>query len=150
MNKPEIYTADELRDYKELVDRTNVIQFPHTTKPSDRPTITLKYTFLTELYEEKKDESEEEKSKEEEGEDDESEEESDTENLAEEKEGTGVYFLPGDINGLIKQLHLLLAEFRAGNKSATKNQIVAILDELLRRNHLDEDEYNGVCRALLC
>ena len=33
MNKPEIYTADELRDYKELVDRTNVIQFPHTTKP---------------------------------------------------------------------------------------------------------------------
>ena len=114
MNKPEIYTADELRDYKELVDRTNVIQFPHTTKPSDRPTITLKYTFLTELYEEK--------SKEKEGEDesdDESEEESDTENLAEEKEGTGVYFLPGDINGLIKQLHLLLAEFRAGNKSAT-------------------------------
>ena len=91
---------------------------------------------MTELYEEKKDESddgsEEEKSKEEEGEDDESEEESDTENLVEEKEGTGVYFLPGDINGLIKQLHLLLAEFRAGNKSATKNRIVAILDELRR------------------
>ena len=74
-------------------------------------------------------------------------EESDEEK--ENKDGTGIQFLPGDINGLIEQLHLLLAEFRAGNKS-TNTQIVAILDELLRRNYLDQDEYNGVCRALLC
>ena len=60
------------------------------------------------------------------------------------------FFLPGDINGLIEQLHLLLAEFRAGNKAATKNQIVAILDQLLKRNYLTQDEYNGVCRTILC
>ena len=75
-------------------------------------------------------------------------EESDEEK--ENKDGTGIHFLPGDINGLINQLHLLLAEFRAGNKSATKNQIVAILDELLKRNYLTQDEYNGVCRSILC
>ena len=67
-----------------------------------------------------------------------------------EKDGTGIMFLPGDISGLIKQFHLLLAEFRAGNKSATKTQLVAILDELLRRSYLNQDEYNGVCRELLC
>ena len=66
------------------------------------------------------------------------------------KDGTGIHFLPGDISGLINQLHLLLAEFRAGNKSATKNQIVAILDQLLKRNYLTQDEYNGVCRTILC
>ena len=65
------------------------------------------------------------------------------------KEGTGIVFLPGDINELIEQLHLLLAEFRAGN-TATKNQIVAILDQLLKRNYLTQDEYNGVCRTILC
>ena len=80
-------------------------------------------------------------------------EESDEEYKSEEeekKDGTGIYFLPGDINGLINQLHLLLAEFRAGNKSATKNQIVAILDQLLKQNYLTQDEYNGVCRTILC
>ena len=67
-----------------------------------------------------------------------------------EKKGTGIVFLPGEINGLIEQLHLLLAEFRAGNKSATRNQIVAILDQLLKRKYLTQDEYNGVCRSILC
>ena len=66
------------------------------------------------------------------------------------KDGTGISYLPGDINGLIEQLHLLLAEFRAGNKSATRNQIVAILDQLLRREYLTQEEYNGVCRSILC
>ena len=66
------------------------------------------------------------------------------------KDGTGISYLPGDINGLIEQLHLLQAEHRAGNKSATKNQIVAILDQLLRRGYLTQDEYNGVCRSILC
>ena len=65
------------------------------------------------------------------------------------KESTGILFLPGDLKGLIR-LHLLLARFRSGNLSATKTQIVAILDELLKQNHLNQNEYNGVCRALVC
>ena len=140
MKKPEIFEDEDLRDYKELIDKTNVIYTPHKINSSDRPTKTAKYKFLTENFG-----VEEEK---------ESEEESDEEYKDEKdegkKDGTGIHFLPGDINGLINQLHLLLAEFRAGNKSATKNQIVAILDELLKRNYLTQDEYNGVCRSILC
>ena len=137
MKKPEIYEDEDLRDYKELIERTNVLEFPHKINSSNRPRNTSKYEFLTEKFgelESEKEESDEEYKSEEE----------------EKKDGTGIYFLPGDINGLINQLHLLLAEFRAGNKSATKNQIVAILDELLKRNYLTQDEYNGVCRTILC
>ena len=64
--------------------------------------------------------------------------------------GSGIQFLPGDIEGLIEQLHLLLAESRAGNKSSTRNQIVAILDQLRRLNHLSQEEYNAVCEELSC
>ena len=136
MKKPEIFEDEDLRDYKELIDKTNVIYTPHKINSSDRPTKTAKYKFLTDNF----------------GVEEESEEESDEEYKGDEgkKDGTGIHFLPGDISGLINQLHLLLAEFRAGNKSATKNQIVAILDQLLKRNYLTQDEYNGVCRTILC
>ena len=144
MKKPELFEDEDLRDYKELIDRTDAIEFPHKVDSSNRPRNTTKYTFLMEnfgvLESDKKDNEESDKGEE--------SEESDEEK--ENKDGTGIHFLPGDINGLINQLHLLLAEFRAGNKSATKNQIVAILDELLKRNYLNQDEYNGVCRTILC
>ena len=39
-------------------------------------------------------------------------------------------------------LHLLLAEFRAGHESSTRNRIVAILDQLLRRNYLNQEQYH--------
>ena len=58
--------------------------------------------------------------------------------------GNGIQFLPGDIKGLQKKLHYLLGEYHAGNISATRNQIVAIADELLRRNHLSRAEYNNI------
>ena len=129
MKKPEIYEKEDLRDYQELIMRTNVLDAPHTISSSDRPKNTAKYKFLTSNFEQQED-SDEEKD--------------------ETKDGTGIVFLPGDINELIEQLHLLLAEFRAGNKSATKNQIVAILDQLLKRNFSNQDECNGVCRTILC
>ena len=46
----------------------------------------------------------------------------------------GRNFLPGGIKGLETKLNLLLAEFRAGNTS-TRNEIVFIIDELLRRKN---------------
>ena len=49
MKKPERYTPEEERDYKELVERTNVINFPNKAKSSDRPTSTTKFTFLGKL-----------------------------------------------------------------------------------------------------
>ena len=47
--------------------------------------------------------------------------------------GFGVVFLPGDINGLVKKLHLLAAEFFKGNTSV-RNELVHVLGALLRLN----------------
>ena len=142
MKKPQVYEPEDLQNYQELIMRTNVLDVPHTINSSDRPRNTAKYKFLTTNF-----------TQEESGEDDSEDEKENEEKEWEEKDqkkGTGIVFLPGDINGMIEQLHLLLAEFRAGNKTATRNQIVAILDQLLKRNYLTQDEYNGVCRMILC
>ena len=50
-------------------------------------------------------------------------------------EGRGVVYLPGDINGLTKKLHLLAAEFLAGN-TTVRNELVHVLDALLRLKQL--------------
>ena len=138
-NKPKpLYDKEDLANYKELLERTNALDMPHKTSPADRPKSTTKWRFFKEngivQTQQQEEESEEEESEEE-----------------DKKEiGHGIRFLPGNINGLIEQLRLLLAEFRAGNKSSTRNQIVAILDELLRRNYLNQEEYNAVCRTISC
>ena len=56
----------------------------------------------------------------------------------------GIQFLPGDIKGLQTKLTYLLAEYRAGNTFATRNQIVAIADELLQRKHLSQEQYRNI------
>ena len=67
-----------------------------------------------------------------------------------EKKGEAIQYLPGDISGLLDQLKLLYAEREAGNISSTTNQIVGILDQLLRMNYINRVEYNAVCKALSC
>jgi hypothetical protein len=127
---PEVYEPEDFENYKRLLHKTNAIDMPHTTSAADRPRSTAKWKFFKEngLVEPEVDEEEGEK----------------------ENFGSGIQFLPGDINGLIRQLHLLLAESRAGNKSSTRNQIVAILDQLLRLNYLNQEEYNAVCEEISC
>ena len=49
-------------------------------------------------------------------------------------------YLPGTIEGLEKKLKLLIAEYHAGN-TTTRNEIVAVLDELRSRNAIDESQY---------
>ena len=134
--KTEVYEPEDIRDCQELIMRTSVLDVPHTINSSDRPKHTAKYKFLTQNFTPV--DSDGEKDGEKDGETD------------KKKDGTGIVFLPGDIRGLIEQLHLLLAEYRAGNKVAMKNQIVAILDQLLKRSYLTQEEYNGVCRSMLC
>ena len=55
--------------------------------------------------------------------------------------GEGIFpsgvFLPGDIKGLKTKLNILLAEYTAGNRT-THNQIIAIIDELLRRKQISK------------
>ena len=55
-----------------------------------------------------------------------------------------IQFLPRDIKGLQTKLTYLLAEYQAGNTFATRNQIVAIADELLRRKHISQEEYHDI------
>ena len=55
-----------------------------------------------------------------------------------------IQFLLGDISSLQTKLTYLLAEYQAGNTSATRNQIVAIADELLRRKHLSQEQYRNI------
>ena len=59
------------------------------------------------------------------------------------KEGQGI-FLPSDIKSLRAKLSYLLAEFRAGNTSATRNQIVAIADNLLKRKKISKGKYRKI------
>ena len=51
------------------------------------------------------------------------------------KEGHGIEFLPSDIISLQQQSSYFLAEYQADNKSATRNQVVAIVDNLLKQKH---------------
>ena len=55
-----------------------------------------------------------------------------------------IQFLPGDIKGLQTKLTYLLAEYRAGNTFATRNQIIAVADELFRREHLSSEQYRNI------
>ena len=63
--------------------------------------------------------------------------------------GNGV-ILPGDINSLVSRFQLVCAERAAGNTTATTPEVVAILDELLRRRHISREEYNAMCKGLGC
>ena len=60
-----------------------------------------------------------------------------------EEEGEGISFLPSDVNSLKKRLNILLAEFQAGN-GATRNEIVAIVDNLVKRNKMKIDYANDI------
>ena len=130
MNKaPEGYFEEDLDNHKRLIEKTNAIEMPHITSPNDRPKGTTKWKFLKEIGLVRGAENEVEEKR---------------------QEGTGIQFLSGDVNGLIRQLRLLLGEYCAGNKSSTRNKIVAILDQLLRRNYLNQKEYNAVGRTVSC
>ena len=61
-----------------------------------------------------------------------------------EEKGDGIEFLPSDIISLKQELVYLLGEYRAGNTSATRNQIVAIADNLLKRKHISKLEYRRI------
>ena len=136
MKTPENYEKEDLENYVELLNRTNALNSPNKTAPSQKPKVTAKWKFLREVGI-IKDEPE--------SDNDEFEEESE-----DEKEGKGIDFLPGNIEGLLEQFRLLFAEFRAGNKSSTKKQMVAILDQLLKQKYLNQDEYNAMCEKISC
>ena len=118
------FNNDDVRQYIDLARRTNLIDNPHNVAQNSRVMLTKKYRMLEELTPKEKQEEKED--------------------VEEKKSGSGVQFLPGDIKGLQTKLNLLLGEYRAGNKSSTRNQIVSILDELKRRKRLSKKDYREI------
>ena len=118
-----MYTPEDLENYEELAARTHVASHPRgMERGTSRPKSTYKWKqFFTANT----------------SDDDE-----------DNHDGDGMQFLPGDIKGLKAKLNLLLAEFRAGNSSSTRNEIVYILDELLRRKQISRTEYNEINKYL--
>lgn len=117
--KMDSFTDDDIQQYTDLARRTNLMNNPRNVHENSRPMQTTKYKMLEELMKPKEEEEYETK-------------------------GEGVQFLPGDIKGLQTKLNLLLGEYRAGNKSSTRNQIVSILDELKRRKRLSKKDYREI------
>ena len=61
--------------------------------------------------------------------------------------GYGVMYLPGDIKRVTDKLHLLSAEFFAGNTTA-RNELVHVLDALLRLKQLTRRDYTDINNRL--
>ena len=61
--------------------------------------------------------------------------------------GHGVVYLPSEINGLAKKLQLLFAEVIAGN-TTVRNELVHVLDALLRLKQLTRKEYTNITARL--
>ena len=141
LNQPSEYTTEDLHNYEDLVEKTQVIYNPITKSENERPQMTNKYKNILSKFEEAYVTDEGDYPK---GESD------DDDYETEEGEGKGVTYLPGNINGLLDRLKLVYAEREAGNILATTNEIVGILDELLRLNYINREEYNAMCKQLSC
>ena len=61
--------------------------------------------------------------------------------------GYEVVYLLGDINGLTKKLHLLAADFFAGN-TTVRTELIHVLDALLRLKQLTRKEYTDIIARL--
>ena len=120
LNNPQEYTSEDYDVYRTIAGIADVANNPQNVG-NGRPEQTHKYKLLEKLYE---------------GRDQE-----------EGQSGEGIQFLPSDIPGLFSKLALLIGEFKAGNL-CTRNEIVAILDELKRRGKLPVKGYREINNIL--
>ena len=114
--RPTGYTSDDLNTYRDVILQTNAMNSPNNVGPTSRVVSTKKWRDIFPLFKE----------------------------LPPSSTGNGFAFLPGDIKGLETKLTYLLGEYRAGNRSSTRNEIVPILDELLRRKGVSRKEYKEI------
>ena len=112
--KEDTYSKKDLDQYERLVDATNVMTYPNNLRKNSHVKGTYKWKKIFQRFEEVF------------------------------HEGSGRQFLPADIKGLQTKLAYLLGEFQAGNTSATRNEIVSISDELLRRKNISQSEYRRI------
>ena len=112
--KDDTYSKTDLEKYQQLVNVTNVMSFPNNLKKNSHIKGTYKWKKIFQNF------------------------------LNVSYEGNGIKFLPADIKGLQTKLTYLLGEFQAGNTLATRNEIVSISDELLRRKNISQSEYRKI------
>ena len=138
---PADYSHDDLITYRDVILRTNAMRYPNNLQPTSRVTSTKKWREIFPLFDvidkEKEVASDELSSH--------RHRDAKAARLIKQEHGDGVVqFLPGDIKGMEAKLNYLLAEYRAGNRSSTRNEIVPILDELLRRRKISRKEYKDI------
>ena len=115
---PSDFSHEDMITYRNLILHTNAMAYPNNLGPGSHVKNTKKWREIFPLF--------------------------DTLESSEEKGGKGMQFLPGDIKGLQTKLNYLLAEYRAGNRLSTRNEIIPILDELLRRKKISRKEYKDI------
>ena len=111
---PVLDDREDMTNYEQLLKQTNVINNPLNVAAGQRPYQTHKYKRFFSSL------------------------------PLFQQQGHGIQFLPKDIKGLEKKFEILLGEYRAGNKTSTRNEIVAIADELLRRKVIPRQEYRDI------
>ena len=150
MNDPpeSSYTQNDLRMYKDFVYQTNVMIHPHNVVlGKSRYNKTKKWMHIFPLLKSLPSAENDNASHDDDDNDDAPFEDSfqHASWLNKNNDDDGIQFLPSDIKGLETKLNYLLPEFRAGNRSSlTRNQIVSILDELLRRKRISRKEYREI------
>ena len=112
--KEDTYLNEDLEQYQRLVEMTNVMSYPNNVRKNSHLKATYKWKKIFPRFGDVL------------------------------HEGSGIKFLPADINGLQTKLAYLLGEFQAGNTAATRNEIVSISDELLRRKNISQSEYRRI------
>ena len=135
---PEGYSRDDLITYRDVIFHTNAMSYPNNLAPTSRVTSTKKWREIFPLFDDVDKEEESPSHHHRRG--------TEVARSIEQQHGNGVVqFLPGDIKGLETKLNYLLGEYRAGNRSpCTRNEIVPILDELLRRKRISRKEYQDI------
>ena len=127
---PTDYTEDDFKNYTKLIAQAKAINNPGPNAVAN-PKSTWKYkNLLKDMGLDMSDDSSTETS---------------PERLQE--TGSGVVYLPGDKSGLSKRLELLTAEFFAGN-TTVRNELVYVLDALLRLKKLTKKEYTEITNRL--
>ena len=139
---PKEYTIDDWTAYKKLVKQTNLINNPSGIHLNSRPKLTKKYKLLMKALREDEEAEEEEGG---EGEETSSSPPQEEDGSSQKKEvGSGIVsILPGTIKGLLDKLKLLFAEFIAGN-TTTRNELVAVLDQLRKQGRITEKQYTTI------
>ena len=122
----EDFTEEDLQEYIRLLRQTNVLHRDfNPNNPRPRSSSSYKWRIILKpLWERFKKEDD-----------------------SEEDGGDGISFLPNTIKALKEKMNLLYGEYQAGNRT-TRNELVAVLDQLRSRKAISEKRYEAINSTL--